>query len=76
MKKIRESSTAVLKADPRSDMEQSPGRSDGAAESRGEATMRMRSETDVLHELYADETGERERGRTEADVDIKTEVKD
>ncbi|KAF4028919.1 hypothetical protein GN244_ATG19379 [Phytophthora infestans] len=41
--------------------------------------MTMSSETDVLRKLYADEfkeTEEGERGRTEADVDIKTEVKE
>ncbi|KAF4028465.1 hypothetical protein GN244_ATG19852 [Phytophthora infestans] len=54
-------------------------RGDGAAELRGVATIRMSSVTDVLRGLYADELKETEegaRGRTEADVDIKTEVKE
>ncbi|KAF4035502.1 hypothetical protein GN244_ATG12496 [Phytophthora infestans] len=64
---------------PRSGVDQSPGRDDGAAESRGVATTSMSSEMDVLRELYADEfkeTEEGERGRTESDVDIMTEVKE
>lgn len=52
--------------DPRSGVEQSPGRGAGAAESRGVTTMSMSSETDVLRELYADafkETKGPDRGR-------------
>ncbi|KAF4045556.1 hypothetical protein GN244_ATG02004 [Phytophthora infestans] len=48
-------------------------------ELRGVATIRMSSVTDVLRGLYADEFKETEegaRGRTEADVGIKTEVKE
>ncbi|KAI9991779.1 hypothetical protein PInf_017140 [Phytophthora infestans] len=62
--------------DPRSEVEQTPGRSDGGVKLRGVATISMSSETDVLCEPYSDqfnETKEDERGRTNADVDIKTE---
>ncbi|KAF4036312.1 hypothetical protein GN244_ATG11642 [Phytophthora infestans] len=65
--------------DPRIGVEQSPGRGEGAAGSRGVSTMRVSSEMNVLRELFADEfkeTQEGEKGRTEADVDIKTGVKE
>ncbi|KAI9992796.1 hypothetical protein PInf_014670 [Phytophthora infestans] len=65
-----------ISPDPCSDVEQSPGKSDGAAVSQGVATMRMSSGTDVLRELYADElkeTGKGASGRTETTTEVKDE---